>query len=444
MPVRFSGMSTELLSESVAGAVVRPGDPGWDDSRLFHTGIGEPDAVVHAASVADVQAAVRYAAAHDLPLSVRGGGHSAWGTVPGGVLVDLAAISDIEVDGTRVHVGGGAVWGAVAEALAPHGIALSSGDTASVGVGGLALGGGIGWMVRSWGLACDQLVGAQLVTATGEVIEVDDETHPDLMWALRGGGGNFGVATRLDFEAHRLPALVHVELTVSVAPRDLLPVLRETLADAPRELTVTYMDVPPMDPNAAPGARLVACWIGGDPDDARRALAPVLALDGVTEVSCGVKQYRDVLAEMPGYDPERPVPGFIGGNTLAPVLDEDLIDALAGFREKFPASVVFLRSLGGAYGDVAQGDTPFPARDATWFVMAGAFDIPGTDREGAASAWEALEARGAGVYGNFTVSTSADVVAKMFDRKTAARLAEVKRAWDPDNLFRRNHNIVPD
>jgi FAD/FMN-containing dehydrogenase len=154
-----------------------------------------------------------------------------------------------------------------------------------------------------------------------------------------------------------------------------------------------------------------------------------------------------VLLDAPAFDPEQPMPGFIGGNTLLRELDDDAIGRLVGFREQNPASVVLLRSLGGAYGDVAQDDTPFPARDATWFAMAGAFDIPGMldddGRAAALSTWDGIEALGAGVYGNFTVSTDASWAQRMYPPATMSRLAAVKREWDPDNLFRRNHNIAP-
>ena len=201
-------MSNDDLSAGSVGTVIRPGDSEWESARRFHSGIGEPAAVIRAASVDDVRGAVRYAAAERLDVMVRGGGHSAWGGVPGGLTLDLSALDAVEVDGTRVRVGGGAIWGGVAHALAERGLGLSSGDTASVGVGGLTLGGGIGWMVRAWGLAADQLVGAQLVTARGDVVEVTETSHPELLWALRGGGGNFGVVTRFDFEAHPLDGVV--------------------------------------------------------------------------------------------------------------------------------------------------------------------------------------------------------------------------------------------
>ena len=440
-------MSNDDLSAGTVGTVIRPGDPDWDSARRFHSGIGTPAAIIRAASVDDVRGALRYASAERLEVMVRSGGHSAWGGVPGGLTLDISALDDVSVDGTRVSVGGGARWGDVARVLTGHGLGISSGDTASVGVGGLTLGGGIGWMTRAWGLASDQLVGAQLVTARGDVVEVTDASHPDLFWALRGGGGNFGVVTRFDFEAHPLDGVVHAVYGLEGDPRPALHVLRDLMADAPRELTVTYMDVPPMDPNAPAGATVTAVWIGTDEEAARRALAPLAAASGVAERVFGVAAYPDILLETPEFDPERPMPGFVGGNTLLPVLDDDTIDRVVAFRQQHPASVVLLRSLGGAYGDVAQDDTAFPARNATWFAMAGAFDVPGMlDDDGRAralAAWDAIEANGAGVYGNFTVSTDPSVAERMYPPATRARLAAVKRQWDPGNVFCRNHNVAP-
>lgn len=445
--ITVARMTDTLLNDLTTGSVVRPGDREWDAARRFHSGIGEPAVIVRASTVDDVRAAIRYAVAEHLEICVRGGGHSAWGTLPGGLTLDISALDRISVAGTRVSIGGGAHWGDVAGTLAAHGLAISSGDTASVGVGGLTLGGGIGWMVRAWGLAADQLVGAQVVTARGDVVEASASSHPDLLWALRGGGGNFGVVTRFDFEAHPLDGVIAADLGIEGDARPVLRVLRDVLRDAPRELTVTYMDVPPMDPSAPAGAGITAVWIGADEAAARAALAPVLALPEVQERSFGVTAYPDVLLEAPAYDPDNPMPGFVGGNTLLPELGDDAIDLLVGFREANPLSVVFLRSLGGAYGDVPQDDTPFPARGATWFAMAGAFDIPGmldeTGRAVAVSSWDAIESLGIGVYGNFTMDTDASWVRRMYPPKVLARLAAVKRAWDPGNVFCRNHNIRP-
>ncbi|MCR2762329.1 FAD-binding oxidoreductase [Microbacterium sp. zg.B48] len=441
--MRIDGLISELPGRALA-----PGDDGWEAARHFHSGVGQPDVIVRAASVDDVAAAVRWASAEGVPIAVRGGGHSAWGALPGGLTLDLAALSEVEVDGTLVRVGGGAVWGHVAGVLAQHGLGLSSGDTASVGVGGLTLGGGIGWMVRSWGLAADQLVGVQIVSAAGALIEATDASHPELMWALRGGGGNFGVVTRFDFRAHELPAVVFATLAVTGPAEPMLRALREVMKQAPRELTVTYMDVPPMDPNAAAGASVSACWAGADEAAARAALAPLLALDGVEAVEFGARSYPGILIEAPPAEADQPMPGLIGGNTLLRELSEDAIERLASFRAANPASVLLLRSLGGAYGDVPQEATAFPARDATWFAMAMAFDIPGmlddAGRSRVAADWDAIEALGDGFYGNFTMSTEPGLVSHMFSADTMARLAAVKREWDPANVFRRNHNIRPD
>lgn len=440
-------MTIVELRRTLAGSLVTADDDEWDAARLFHSGIGEPDLIVRAATVDDVRAAVRHASADQQPVMVRSGGHSAWGEVHGGVTIDIAALHDVAVDGETVRIGGGATWGHVAATLAEHGLGISSGDTASVGVGGLTLGGGIGWMVRAWGLACDQLVGVQLVTAGAEVVEATDASHPDLMWALRGGGGNFGVVTRFDFRAHRLPAVVFTTLGVSGDARPALRALRDVMASAPRKLTVTYTDEPAMEPDAPGGATVTACWIGDDADASRRVLAPLRAVPGVSVIGSGVQPYPGILLDAPTYNPDEPMPGFLGGNTLLRDLSDEVIDALAAFRESSEVAILLLRSLGGAFADVTQVDSAFPARDATWFACAAAFDFPGmiTDaaRDQLRAAWEAIEEQGAGVYGNFTESTDAAYVTKMYPPATMARLASIKRAWDPSNVFARNHNVVP-
>lgn len=399
-------------------------------------------------TAAEVAEVVRLASREAVPLTVVSGGHGPWSHAPAdGIRLELGELSSIEVDGTTVRIGGGAVWGDVATALGAHGLALSSGDTASVGVGGLTLGGGIGWMVRAWGLAIDQLIGAQVVTAAGDVVEASAGAHPELFWALRGGGGNFGVVTRFDFAAHPLPGIAFAECVIEGDATAVLRATRELMQDAPRELTVTYMDVPPMDPSAPAGARLSAVWAAPEPDRLRAVLEPISAVEGV-ETEITAPAYREVLLEMP--DPEgdeaAAPPGFIGGNGLFAELDDALIARLVAFRHAYPASVVFLRSLGGAVQDVAQEDTAFPARSANWFVLAGAFDIPGLiDDETRAAIerdWHGIRAGRLAEYGNFADTERPDAVPGMFSEAGLARLRATKAAWDPQNLFRRNHNIV--
>src|SRR4051794_18388218 len=189
------------------GDIIRPEAPEYESARRTLLASGSPAYVFRPRSVVDVQAAVRFAAGSGLPLAVRGGGHSfsGFGTNDGGVVIDLVLLAEVAVldrDRGIVRIGGGATWGLVAEALAPLGLAISSGDTKSVGVGGLTLSGGIGWKVRKYGLALDQLAATQVVTATGEVVHASAEQHADLFWGLRGGGGNFGIVTAFEFQAH--------------------------------------------------------------------------------------------------------------------------------------------------------------------------------------------------------------------------------------------------
>jgi FAD/FMN-containing dehydrogenase len=198
-------MTIDDLRSSISGAVYTAADDGFSEVRAGHTGRDTPDIVIRAGTAGDVARGVQYAAAEGLPLGVRSGGHSHWGELPGGLILDLHDLRDIDVRHELVRVGGGATWGEVAATLGRHGLAISSGDTASVGVGGLTLGGGVGWMVRLWGLALDQLVGAEVVTAAGRIVRAAQDENPELLWAIRGGGGNFGVVTRFDFLATRSP-----------------------------------------------------------------------------------------------------------------------------------------------------------------------------------------------------------------------------------------------
>src|SRR5689334_25136120 len=196
----------------MAGGVLTPGQDGYEEAAVAAFAVGTPDLIVRPRDASGVAVAVRYAVGAGLPVSVRSGGHSPAGhsTSDGGVVIDLRHLREVRVldPGTRrVRVGAGATWGAVAATLQRSGLALTSGDTASVGVGGLTLAGGIGWMVRRYGLAIDAVTGADLVTADGQLVRADATEHPDLLWALRGGGGNFGVVVSLDFTAQPVGAV---------------------------------------------------------------------------------------------------------------------------------------------------------------------------------------------------------------------------------------------
>ncbi|WP_277949601.1 FAD-binding protein [Cellulomonas sp. WB94] len=259
-----------------------------------------------------------------MPVAVRGGGHSTWESLPGAVVVDLRALHEVELDdsaralqdGTRlVHVGGGATWGEVAEQLSRHGLAISSGDTRSVGVGGLTLGGGIGWVVRGWGLALDQLVSAQLVTAAGEVLEISASSLPELFWGVRGGGGNLGVVTRFDFIAHPLAEVVHAN--VQLDPSDLgvlVRAFRDLMRQAPREMNGSLVRTPQIGPQMPSRTMIELAWASSDEAAARQALAPFLALPQVTHSEVSATRYLDLLQEPPMPPPDIPMPMIIDQN----------------------------------------------------------------------------------------------------------------------------------
>lgn len=410
---------------------------------------GQPE-ILYPVDVEAVVAAVRRAGAERRAVIVRGGGHGFWKPAPGALTIDVRALASIEIGGEAgavrpVRIGAGARWGEVATALAPHGVAISAGDTASVGVGGLTVGGGIGLLVRDRGLAVDQLRGVQLVTPDGQVVEASASENPDLFWAIRGGGGNFGVVTRLDFDAAPLAGVLAGELAVDGDQAALLRVVRDTLAEAPRELTVTYMDVPAMDPSAPAGARLAVVWAGTDAAALDRALQPITAVEGVHGEAVRMA-YADALSAMP-HDVDDPVPPMLSVNGLFGELDDALIERLVAFRRAHAGSAVFLRSLGGAYGDLADDATAFPARSATWFVMAVAFDFPGmlgdAERETVRTELDAIAHGRLSAYTNFADPASAPDATVFYAPESWHRLRALKAQWDPANVFAGNHNIPP-
>jgi FAD/FMN-containing dehydrogenase len=439
-------MDLKQLRSSLSGAVASPDDSDFASAALGHTGPSTPDLVVKATTVDDVVAAVRFATDAGIPVVPRGGGHSVWYTVPGGLLLDLSALDEVTVDGTLISIGGGATWGRVARAAAEHGLAISAGDTASVGVGGNTLGGGIGWMVRLWGLALDQLEAAEVVTADGRVVRASARENPDLFWGLRGGGGNFGVVTRFEFRAHSLAGVLFGAIPVDDSDlRATLSAWREVMRNAPRELNVTFMFVPAMDPNAPSGANLVVCWAGGESPRARAAIAPLFDLPGVLGGEVTAMAYADILLDMPPVElPAEAAPIVVDGNAFVHELTDEVIDAAVTAHES-ATGMLMVRYLRGAFTDVPTDATALAWRDAEAFLVRAAFAAPGSTSaqvDDIRDAWQPVVDRGVGAYGNFTGSTDPSFVARMYPPETYARLQSLKRAWDPGNLFARNHNVV--
>jgi FAD/FMN-containing dehydrogenase len=439
-----------LSTTEPAVEALRPGDDGYDAAARVFFATGQPAMVVRPRSPDDVAAALAHAARAGLAVSVRSGGHSplGHGTNTGGMVIDLAHLDGVEVlDAGRrlVRVGGGATWGRVAAALDAYGWALTAGDTTSVGVGGLTLGGGVGWLVRRHGLAIDNLVGARVVTADGRLVTASADEHADLFWALRGGGGNFGVVVDFDFVAQPVET-VHFG---SVAYRlddsaDLLRRWRDAMRAAPDELSSTLV-LPPRRPGSAPSASVLFCY-AGDPgtsvNEADVAIEPLLALGSVTQATLAERRYAEILEEAA----HPPGVRMIARNTLVPSLDEDVIRAVAGLPAGSVPTGIAVRSLGGAFGRVPADATAFAHRDAEAMIVAGMI-LPATatdaDVERALGPWPAVAARGTGTYVNFQGSATPADLAAAYPPATYARLAAVKRSWDPDNRFAGNHNIRP-
>ncbi|WP_296606140.1 FAD-binding oxidoreductase [Nocardioides sp.] len=436
--------------EELASEVLRPGDDEYDDAARVFAGTGRPALVVRPRSPVEVAEAVAYGVRHELPVSVRSGGHSVLGhgTNVDGLVIDLARLDAVEVldtDRRLVRVGGGARWGAVAAALDPYDWGLTSGDTTSVGVGGLTLGGGIGWMVRRHGLAVDNLVGARVVTADGRLVTASAHEHPDLFWALRGGGGNFGVVVDFDFVAQPVGG-VHVGRAVYRPddPADLLLRWRYAMRRAPDELSSTLVLMPEL-PGSPPAATVLLCYAGepgASVTEADAAIEPLLELGTVLEATVAERRYAEVLE-----DAHHP-PGVrvIGRNILAPTLSADLAQAIARLHRSPVPAAVAVRSLGGAFGRVPAQATAFAHRDAEALVVCGFMvpaDLADASVEPMLAPWREVAMHGTGTYLNFQGSATPEDLAAAYPPATYERLAAVKAAYDPGNVFALNHNIEP-
>ncbi|MEV7397193.1 FAD-binding oxidoreductase [Aeromicrobium sp. NPDC092404] len=419
---------------------IRPSHPDYDAARTTIGGSSEPAVVLRPTSADEVAASLRYAQAEGLPVAVRCGGHSPLGhsNLDGGVVIDLSRLDGVELLGDdRVRIGGGATWGPAAASLAEHGLAITSGDTTSVGVGGLTQAGGMGWMIRKHGLTIDSLLATEVVTAAGEIVRATPMQHADLFWAVRGGAGNFGVVTAFEFQAQRI-STVHFG-TISFALDDVAGLLTrwaEAMRAAPDELSTTMVLMPGFG-DFPPGAVLYVCLAGDDTE----VLQPLRAIGTVVAEEVGKRPYAEILEE--AHPPEGILP--VIGNTLVESVDTPLADAIATAYAR-GGRVVFLRSLGGAFGRVGPDQTAFAHRSAEALVVSAAFLTPDATEDEIASAravWRTIGDQGIGAYAGFLGSDSPDDLASLWPEATLNRLRQVKRTWDPGNVFRRTFNIAP-
>ncbi|MCP2366756.1 FAD/FMN-containing dehydrogenase [Agromyces flavus] len=432
------------LSQRMPQRVHAPGSPEYEAGAAVFGATGTPDAVVRPASAAEVAEAVRAAVDAGVPIAVRSGGH---GSEPAtaGLVIDLGELNGVELAGTDglVHVGAGAKWGDVAAALAPHGLGITSGDTLDVGVGGLALGGGIGWLARTHGLTVDILREVELVTASGDVLTVNAESHPELFWALRGGGGNFGVATRFTFQAAPVDGLVggHLRWEASDAPA-VLRAWRDVLRVAPDELNGTLLVMPPLAPEMPAGPQL-AVALRGSEADLRALLEPMTSLDSLVEESLGPVQYVDLLEAAP---PGKPPFLFVGGNGFAPDLSDAALEAFARAVDREIPTMVLIRALGGAFSRVAPDATAIAQRDGQALVAINGILPPDASAEQVAAARVPVDEAmtfTTGKYANFTPEFGDESIGDIYPPATLERLRAVKREVDPGDAFRASHHIAP-
>jgi len=449
-------ISVPELRDTFDGRVTAHGDPGYDQARKVFYGKWDrrPAAVVRPTSAAEVARVVGLARDRGLELAVRSGGHSLAGhsASDGGLVLDLSAMTALEVDRRS-----GTAWaqtgltaGAYTKAVGADGLATGFGDTGSVGIGGLTLGGGVGFLVRRFGLTIDNLLAAELVTADGRVLEVDHDHHPDLFWAIRGGGGNFGVATRFRFRLHELPGIVGGMLVLP-ADAGVIEGFVAAAAAAPEELSAiaNIMVAPPMPflPPQAHGRLILMALVAyaGDAEAGERALAPIRAL---------AEPLADMLQPMPYAGLFEPAGDMAVTEESARSLFMDTVDAAAAAAivehlqaSTAPMAVAQLRALGGAMARVPADATAFAHRDRRIMAGVGAVYDQAADKP-VHDAWAdgfaaTLRQGDPGVYVNFLADEGPGRVREAYPGATWDRLVEVKRRWDPDNLFRRNQNIPP-
>ena len=440
----------ESLRRNFGGDIIEPDAAEYESARRAVLASGTPAHVLRPRNVRDVRAGVRFAASAGLLLSVRGGGHgfAGFGTNDGGVVIDLSRLAHVEIiDKERhlVRVGGGATWGQVAAAVAPHGLAISSGDTKSVGVGGLTLTGGIGWKVRKYGLALDNVAAAEVVTASGQVMRASAAENPELFWAIRGGGGNFGIVTAFEFVAHPTTDVFYGKIAFP-APEaaTVLQGWADYLRTAPEELTSVAAVANPSAGGPEAPVEIHVTFDSDDPQLAAQAIAPIRRLGTVTCDDIALQTYADTLA-----DGAAPPPG-IRFLTRSAFVDKEsvpkVIQILAEIRASERSPFITVRSVGGAVSRVPDDATAYAHRQAElMFVTATAGPEAAVEaaRPALEAIWETLAPHVNGAYANFLASATEEDVAAIYPTQTYQRLVAVKRQYDPGNLFARNHNIRP-
>jgi FAD/FMN-containing dehydrogenase len=435
------------------GELLSPSTPDYDAARKVWNGMVDrrPAHIARCRSVADVQSAIRYGRENNVPIAIRGGGHNAagLGVCDDGIVIDLGGLADVLVDPTQriARVGGGATWGDLDRAAAAHGLATTGGAVSTTGVAGLTLGGGLGWLMRSYGLACDNLVGAEVVTADGRVLRANEGENSDLFWALRGGGGNFGVVTSFEFKLHPVSTIFGGLLLYPLGrARDALRVYRDVTRDAPDALTVFAAMM--HSPDGIPVVGFVMCY-NGSPEDGERAIAKIRAFDTPVAGEVGPMPYTALQTMLDaGFPPGLQV--HWRSEFIQTIPDEFIETAVSAYeRVPSPLSAMLLEQFGGAVKRVPADATAFDQRDSDYnLVIVSRWADPADAEPNVAWARETSKAvqpfTTGRVYVNYIgVGEPVDRVRAAFGERKFAQLVAIKQKYDPTNLFRINQNIPP-
>lgn len=443
------------------GQLIGPGDSEYQEARKVYNAMIDkrPALIARCADPDAVAAAIGFAGEHELPLAVRGAGHNGagLGTCDDGVVVDLSLLREIEVDAANrtVRVGGGCTWGEVDKATNQHGLATPSGIISTTGVGGLTLGGGLGHLTRKYGLSIDNLLEAEMVLANGERVLANADQHSDLFWAIRGGGGNFGVVTSFKFRLHEVGTVIGGPTFWPVeASTEVLSAYREFLPSAPRELNgfFAFTTVPPAPPfpeeiHLREVCGIVWCYVG-DEEDAAEAMAPLL--DAVPEpLMHGVAPmpHPDLQGAFDGIYP--PGDQWYWRADFVKEIPDEAVEIHGRYGSTMPSmkSTMHMYPIDGAVHDVSASDTAWSYRDATWGSVFAGVD-PEPENVGEIKRWcvdyfEELHPYSAGgAYVNMMMDEGQERVRASY-RDNYDRLARIKAAYDPGNRFRINQNIEP-
>lgn len=453
-----AGAALSALREELTGEVFTPADPGYDEARTVHNAMIDrrPAVIARCAHEDDVVRAVRFGREADLPIAVRGGGHSVSGQAlnDGGLVIDLRLMREVTVHpaAKAVRVGGGATMSDLDRATQPYGLATTGGRASTTGVGGFVLGGGTGWLDRSCGLAVDNLLGVELVTADGRTIRAGAEENPDLFWGLHGGGGNFGIATAITLKLHELPDFsLALVLYLPEFGEDAVRTYRDVIESGPVEASggVIYLTGPPEEfvpPHlvGSPLCAVILTYAGGEPD-LRKLAEPLLALPHESEIVSAIP-YADMqcmIDDPPG------LRNYWSAEYLTG-LPDDLVDVFCARADSLPVPTGTQHTVFPQGGAIADGpaEYPVPYRDAPWAVHPfGLWEDPADDER--CIRWvrqvraDVRPWSTGAVYLNFIGDEGTDRVVAGLGTENTRRLAELKRRYDPDNVFRFNHNVKP-